>query len=593
MPSYTKDGLYLPDRSDNIAIDTSLAENFTRIQGLFDRGNTFAESYGTVGDGSTDDTSALQNAINNTPSGGTLELQKNAIYRISQRLVGTKNIKVNGNGSKIIASHQGAGLVFEGTQKASTTAKAYTEFQNYIDLDSTSSISVGDQLRIYHTGDLYDTSRSYYYKGGNFLVTKVSGSRVFLNAALPFSMTAGAKVDVYSPITVVVNDLEITHDGTLGQSPYGTYGLNIKYSKGSLVSNVKVDNFNHNFKLDQTINTTMMGVETGRAYFDGSGESYGVSNYSGNGLLIVASSLVSGRHGYTTTGQEPAYNTTLIGCEIGQEDIPETAGLDCHGNNFSLTATNCTIYNFNLAGNCVLQGCTVYPGAARDMNTFTVAEKFDRANFILRDCNLLSNYYEIGAYGQQVTTSRIYIGSIVFENVVGNNYTQCKFDAGTRGLVDANGDQKLLAHIQKLIVKNCKEFTLVMRDRVDRIYCENVNTSRDGKILQQIAREGVPAPNSKTVKFVSCTLPARYKTIEHDNISELVLDDCDWNLINATAASMRVSGGNVYFKNTDFTFAGGFETAGLSTLTTTQTTNLTLKQPSSIGTKRRVVYESL
>ncbi|TWJ39641.1 hypothetical protein CHCC5027_3554 [Bacillus paralicheniformis] len=581
MPTYTKDGLYLPDRSDAIAIDTSLAENFTRIQSLFDRGNTFAETYGASGDGSTDDTSALQSAINNTPEGGTLELGKNAIYRTSQRLVGTKNIRINGNGSKIIASHQGEGLVFEGTLKASTTAKAYTAFTRYIDLDSTSSIAVGDQLRIYHTGDLYDTSRSYFYKGGNVLVTKVSGSRVFLNIALPFAMSAGAKVDVYKPITVCINDLEVTHDGTLGQSPYGTYGLNIKYSKNSVVSNVKVDNFNHNFKMDMTINNSLIGVETGRAYFSGSGESYGVSNYSSTGLLIMASSMISGRHGFTVTGQEPSYNTTLIGCEIGQEDEVSLPGLDCHGNNFSLTATNCTLYNFHLAGNCVLDGCTVYPTFANDKNSFSVADSYDRANYVIRDCNLLANYYELDAYGQQATSTRKYIGSIVFENVVGNNYTQCTFKARDRGAT-------VQSIIQRLVVKNCKEFTLVTNERVDRMYFENVRTTRDAKIIEQ-----VEDAQSYMVKFESCTIPARYRCVTLIDFDKLTFDDCDWHVVNSSAASMQISGGEVYFNNTDFTYAGGIETAGIDILTTTQTSSLTLKQPSSITTKRRVSYTSL
>ncbi|WP_181950306.1 hypothetical protein, partial [Streptococcus lutetiensis] len=79
----------------------------------------------------------------------------------------------------------------------------------YVTVGSTSGMAVGDQIRIYHTGDLYDTSRAYYYKGGNFLITKISGNNVYISRRIPYDMKSGAKVEVYKPITVTVDDLTI------------------------------------------------------------------------------------------------------------------------------------------------------------------------------------------------------------------------------------------------------------------------------------------------------------------------------------------------------------------------------------------------
>lgn len=546
----------------------------------------YVKSFGAVGDGVTDDTEALQAAIDATPVNGALLLEAGATYKTSKDLVGVKNIHFLGKGATIVATHhKGRGLVFEGSLKATTTTSAaYTANTTYVTVGSTSGMAVGDQIRIYHTGDLYDTSRAYYYKGGNFLITKISGNNVYISRRIPYDMKSGAKVEVYKPITVTVDDLTIKHTGTLGSSVYGEYGLNIRFSKYSEVSNVTVDNFNHNIKMDMTLNCLLYRVKTGKAYWSGSSESYGVSNYSGNGLMIMHSTLNSGRHGYTTTGQETSYDTVLNRCTIGQDDAVDLAGLDCHGNNYSLRALECTIKRFHLAGNCLLERCTVNESAKGNSSSFMVAETRPRSNFFLKDCYLYSPVYKIDAWGQQPTTSRKYIGSIVFENVKGGDaYTQCTFKSRDTG-------GSVQAIIDKLIVRGCENFTLVTNEQINNMYFEEVNTKRDAKILEQVGDA-----KADKIEFKKCTLPARWRTFYLTNFKNLKLIDCKWNVINSSAASMWVtsSAASVDLIRTDFTFGGGVETGGLDKFTTTQTSSIKFKQPSSIKTKRRVTYTNI
>lgn len=582
MAEYTIGGLYLPNRNDSLPIDQTLADNFIKIQELFDDIRITVE--GANAAGGADDSVALQSALDRAPEGATLELKKNGIYNISANLIRTKNIKINGNGSKIVASHASAiPLQLTGEFKFSTTALAYGSTDEFINLNSTTGLAVGDQLRIYHKGELFDSSRAYYYKGGNVLVTKIVGSKVYINSKFPFSMGAGATVDVYKPIVCEVNDLEIVHTGTLGTQPYGAYGLNIKFAKFSRVNNVKIDNYNHNFKIDMTVNCIMSCIESGRSYWSGSSESYGLSNYGGNNLLILNSSLMSGRHGITVTGQETSYGTTLINCHLGQEAV-DLAGLDCHGCNFSLTAINCHVYRFNLAGNCILQGCTVYSSELGNENSFQVAESYERANYIIRDCTLFSTVYNLNAYGQQATSTRKYIGSIVFENTIGNGNHQITLRSRDKGA-------SVQAMIETVIIRNGKQFTLLYDDQVDYIFFENVETSRDAKLIEQLT-------DSKTVsvKVSGTMIPARYRTISLINFERLVVEDCIWTVIDQAGASFLVTSAGAYVDcyRTDLSKLGrGIESSSLFCFTTTESSGVNFPTPANIGTRRRVDYVAL
>lgn len=585
MANYTSGGLYLPDRSDNLPIDTTLKANFELIQNMFDGSRFTADSFNMNGNGSTDSTTAFQNALNNIPENGTLELKRNAEYKISAPLIRDKNIKIIGNGAKITGVHNGQAIKIEGTLKSSKTAQGYTEGQEYLTLNNTTGIEAGDLLRIRHMTDLFDSSRSYYYKGGNFLVTYVDGNKVYIHAAIPYNMANGATVEVYNPVVCDVSDLEIGHTGTLGTSPYGSFGLNIAFAKNSRVHNVKVDNYNHCIKMDQTVNCLVTSCDTGRAYWNGTSESYGLSNYAGNGLTIMNCSLVSGRHGLTVTGQETSYNTTLINCQLGCDKGYSGAGLDCHGSNFSLMAINCDIHRFNLHGNCQILGGGLHGNGGETLCRIAPAEVAERANFILRDVQFYGPItIDINAYGQQATTSRRHIGSLVLENCSGNFPKQIKFESRTRGAT-------VNSIIRRVIVKNCIDATLLFDDYIHNVTFDSVSTTLNTNMIVQNSDGKVD-----TIKLVHCVIPSRYRVLNLTDFWRLYILDCQLTGIGATGRSFLLTSasGRVYVQNTDLSdLDRGIEGGALALFQTSETTAVNFMTPSNISTRRRVSYTNM
>src|SRR5699024_11092054 len=77
---------------------TDLVEDFSEnIIEKFTKTIVFAESYGVIGDGITDNTLAIQDAINNTPIGSTLVFAENSEFVISDEIDVTCNVDFRGS----------------------------------------------------------------------------------------------------------------------------------------------------------------------------------------------------------------------------------------------------------------------------------------------------------------------------------------------------------------------------------------------------------------------------------------------------------------------------------------------------------------
>lgn len=71
------------------------------------------DSFGAIGDGSANDTTAIQNAFNATPAGGTLLFSPNKTYWVSSINVSNKNITVQGYGATINCAVSGQSGIYK------------------------------------------------------------------------------------------------------------------------------------------------------------------------------------------------------------------------------------------------------------------------------------------------------------------------------------------------------------------------------------------------------------------------------------------------------------------------------------------------
>jgi len=96
-----KNGGATPTGAINRAINLKLAETVS------------VADFGAVGDGTTDDTTAIQNALNSLSNNGSISFEKNKIYKTTSVLTLSPTlfgILIEGNGATISAAHNGNGL---------------------------------------------------------------------------------------------------------------------------------------------------------------------------------------------------------------------------------------------------------------------------------------------------------------------------------------------------------------------------------------------------------------------------------------------------------------------------------------------------
>ena len=115
--------------------------------------------YNASGDGLADDTSAIQNAINDAPPGSAVYLP-DGTYRVTNQLNINKGIVLRGNGpdkTKILNYKNSTGNILRlggnGSSSSVSITGGTTKGSNQITVSSTSGVSVGDYIRIYQDND--------------------------------------------------------------------------------------------------------------------------------------------------------------------------------------------------------------------------------------------------------------------------------------------------------------------------------------------------------------------------------------------------------------------------------------------------------
>tara|TARA_R110000868_G_C10924364_1_gene765921 strand:- start:52 stop:2493 length:2442 start_codon:yes stop_codon:yes gene_type:complete len=178
--------------------------------------NKMRESYsvkdfGAVGDGVTDDSAAVQTAVNNMTAGGTLVFPFGTYKINTSILVPYSNITIIGNGSTIDATTlayngavRGSGAVFRLITPSAVHGATLTATANQgsftLALSSATNFAVGQTVRCISTEVQYrnDTGIAYYCDVNK--ITNVSGLNITLESPLLYPLTV-------SPYTVNVRSL--------------------------------------------------------------------------------------------------------------------------------------------------------------------------------------------------------------------------------------------------------------------------------------------------------------------------------------------------------------------------------------------------
>ena len=321
------------------------------------RQSVSVKDFGAVGNGTTDDTAAIQLALN---SGAKNIYAPAATYKILGTLTIPTGVSLQGDGPEQTI-FDGSATTYESLtsgQHIRTAAGSYTALPalsvspskgaTTLTFASAPSLQVNDVFLIYNPTDYSYSGWRAEYRAGEYLrVASVSGSVVTLQGTLADSYTAAA-VSMYrydDMTTCTLSNFKLIGLNDLSNA---VFGLNLISCVDSLVDNVKVTNCSYtSIGTERCFNLSLTNcTATENFASSGSGGEYGLAIGNSHIVHVIGGYYASYRHGITTGG------TTGVGCVTNRYVVVNGAHvtgsngvqvMDFHGNTEYSTVSNCTI----------------------------------------------------------------------------------------------------------------------------------------------------------------------------------------------------------------------------------------------------------
>ncbi|MBU3142602.1 hypothetical protein [Clostridium sp. CF012] len=497
--------------------------------------------YGFVGDGIFNDSIALDNMFLNISEGSTVRFPMNSIVRLESDVITNKSCNIDFQNSTIL-SYCDNGLKFSGTLKNTfSVVEDYVEIanKNTLTLNSVIGIEVGDLISVI-SSELYDTSRLYYFKGGNAIITKVVGNIVYFNIIFPFDMLAGSiTVSIYEPIIVKIKNIKLL-EGKKDLS-LSIAGLSIEYGKNICLEYINTRGFHANISLKRCVNSKLDFINTGNAKnintdpWDG----YGICIYSCNNLRGNNIMTNSGQHGLTWGGQEVNYGLHFEDCIFKSEVT--TYGVGAHENLHDAIFINVKIFGASLSNNINCINCEFVSSELGNVAVLLFcAENPRRANYKFSKCNFSNLTIVLADYYQVVCPTRKYVGNIVLEDC--ENFSMLiKVNAQTTG--------GKIAEIGRIAFNRVKNYSFNCTDILGYLEIKNSDSEKDGGIITQAAVNST-YQKIKNVYLENISICRGYDNVYFGNCDSVVIKGFSYNALDRTNGQETFANvGKLYLEN--------------------------------------------
>ena len=336
-------------------LDLSSCPQFEGAPGCFDYASTGVVTglnnpdpeYWTVNavPGTTDMTTALNAAGSQS---GTMQL-KNKTYKVTSGV--TSSIPIAGNNATIdasgatlaswpvdtLTSHRIVVLIEgDGFTAISDLSVAAEKGDTSLTFASAPSLSTGDIICIYNpTDSSYSGFRTYYRAGEYCIVESVSGNTVNLQHPLYADYTA-ADVDIYDLSTIDGSVSDLTIVG-IGDATNYDAGLVIRYTKNSMLSNIKMSNASYmGISIANSVGVSVLDCRSQSDISNPSLNNYPLAINNSQDIKVRGGFYsCSYWHGITTgggsgIGSVPCRNVVIDGATVRSGG--QTACIGLHGN---------------------------------------------------------------------------------------------------------------------------------------------------------------------------------------------------------------------------------------------------------------------
>lgn len=331
--------------------------------------------YGAVGDGVTDDSNALWQAMRDNYD---VYLESNKTYYLASTINIHHDVRLHGGENTVIKTKTPTGgvvndaLIFSGNLKTTTTLTSNYYYNsdtgdnalNKLTLTDMSQVEIGDIVVVQATDQYYSYARQYYYLGASLLVTDVYDGHLYTNINMPFDIenTANVAVYVYSAPKITVENINFVSDLDSGSAGAYKYCLTMIRCKMPEIRNCTFMDTNNGALLQQCVGATVENVRVAKVQrTNQSYDAYSVAIYSCTETTIHKLISTGGRSAINMSGTMPSINTYIKECDLYAE--ARSSGLGMHENVYNTIIEDCTIAGATLYGTIEINRCTFVESA--------------------------------------------------------------------------------------------------------------------------------------------------------------------------------------------------------------------------------------